>query len=1387
MPDRSQPEMSTSGRWAEVDRAVLAFEAAWRVGRRPDPADFLPQGPARQAALRELVHVDLERRLGAGEPARVEDYLARFPELADDDEVVLGLAVREFYLRKPLEPGLAADEYLARFPALADRLRPRLLSADVPTTNALADTPGVFGRGDAARPAGPPAGPFEMLGELGRGGMGVVYKARDRSTGQVVALKEMRQSSPEALYRFKREFRSRAELSHENLVRLYELFAEGDQWFFTMELVEGVDFLSYARHGHERPAGVGATQLPMDAAAVGRLREALRQLAAGVTAVHGAGLLHRDLKPGNVLVTAAGRVVVLDFGLVAELDRASSLNSMEGWLLGTVPYMAPEQAAGQRLTPAADWYSVGVMLYEALTGQLPYRGQAWQVMWEKQERDAERPGALAPKIPAELDALCVGLLRREAASRYGAREVRAWLAGTAVGESASSSLVEKGATGRTPFVGRKAQLQALTEAYEAVRGGRPVVVRVHGPSGAGKSAVVQRFLERLDEAETAVVLRGRCYEQESVPYKALDSLIDALSRYLRHLTSLEAQALLPREIAYLLRVFPALGRVEAVAQAPHRLVDSRDEHESRRRAFTALRELLGRLADRRPLVLVIDDLQWGDLDSATMITEMLRPPDPPALLFIGCYRQEDVKRSPCLRFLYEAGERVTTKELDQRDLDIEPLDPADARSLATALLGAEASDQDAQVEAIAQESGGLPFFIHELACYAQIRSHTTLSSVLTKEVALDQFLWTRIEQLPRNTRRLLEIVAIAGQPLGRTEACQIAGLAGGGLPELAVLRAQRLIRGSGSASHQELDTYHDRVRETVVARLAPQEMQQYHRGLATVLEASGREDAEALAVHFEGAGDNARAGYYFARAAEKAAGSLAFDHAARLYRFALRMLPTDLQETRELWRNLGKALANAGRGAEAAEAYLTAARDAPAAEGLRVRQLAAMQYLASGHIDEGLTVLHTVLKDIGMRMPSATWKTWFELMYCRCQLWLRVPSLRLRYPKEVSSDESTRFDICWDACKGLSFVDTFRGYYFANRALLLALRIGDPCRIAPFLALEGCYESVLGGRGVKRGTRRIEAAEKMLPPGDHPYEEAMILFCRGTAAYMSGFFQDGLQLVDRAEKCYREHCTGVAWELDVCHTVSLWSLAYLGKIGELTHRYIELLREAGSHGNRFVVTTFSTYIMAIVRLAADATEEADRTLNEVMKEWSQQGYHVQHHNAMLARVLIDLYRGDSRGAWGYVSAAYVAMTRSRMGLVEHIYIDTLQSHGRAALAMAFESANPRDFLGHVRTDARRLGRFAHGWPRSWSILLRAGVARVEGQMDQARKLLAEAANSFEALGMRLHAEAARRRLGGLLGGDEGRRLIEEVDARMISWQVRNPSRFTAMYAPGFSE
>ncbi len=774
---------------------------------------------------------------------------------------------------------------------------------------------------------------YEITGELGRGGMGVVYRAFDEKRGAAVALKVLKRADPAAILRFKQEFRALADVSHPNLVALHELTADGPNWFFTMELIDGVDFLSFVRSGTDPPAPLpetaeylgprspslpGALGIAQDAvddtehfdrnqvraghgvlphrgfslspAVLARLRIALLQLAEGIAVLHEAGKLHRDVKPSNVLVTRQGRLVILDFGLAADLGASGLHHSLLPYVLGTSSYMAPEQAAGLAVSPASDWYSLGSMLYEVLTGHTPFLGRPHEVLMDKQRFEPPAPFELAPGVPHDLSALCVELLRRDPAARPTGRDVLRRL-GSKTGEPRLPIPLPPSPHQLAALVGRGRELEALEIAFADVGRGRTVALYIHGPSGVGKTALVRSFLDDLIGSDQAIVLAGRCYEQESVPYKALDSVVDALSQYLQRLPLLEAQTLLPRDIRSLVRVFPTLEEAEAVATAPGPAAVP-DPQELRRRAFRALRELLVRLGERRPLVLAIDDLQWGDSDSAVLLSELLRPPDAPQLLLLGCYRSDAAATSTLVRALLKVHEGGSPS-VDRRVLALGTLEPADAEGLALTLLGSEDQAASAYAGAIARESGGNPFFVAELVRYVQADTGLLYRVPAANEVGFDEVLWARVRRLPEEARRLLEVVAVSGRPLGQADASRAALLGASEQKALLILRSGRLIRSTGPAERDEIETYHDRVREAVVAHIPRTALEGHHRSLAQVLEFSGRADAEVLAVHFHGARQNERAGMHFAQAAVEAAEALAFDRAAKLYRLALELRPGD--------------------------------------------------------------------------------------------------------------------------------------------------------------------------------------------------------------------------------------------------------------------------------------------------------------------------------------------------------------------------------------------------------------------------------------------------------------------------------------------------------------
>ena len=1258
---------------------------------------------------------------------------------------------------------------------------------------------------------------FSIERRLGSGGFGVVYRAFDRKRNATVALKVLQQVDSDGLYRFKQEFRSLADISHPNLVALYELLSEGDQWFFTMELVEGVSFLEFVRGSvleSGRPRNIeerslaptiadsgarssrvlssSATPIPISAShspgtdsdSCARLRSGLLQLAEGLNVLHQAGKLHRDIKPSNVLVTTRGRLVLLDFGLVSELGP-EQLTTVH--LVGTPAYMSPEQSAGRPLSEASDWYSMGVILFEALTGRRPFQGEFLEVLVEKQRDEPPPPHELVPDVPEDLDRLCHALLRRDPDSRPTEMEILATLR---LDIPPAEKKLPPQPTREAPFIGRIAQLEVLWRSYRAMKEGGTVAVYVRGASGMGKTALVRRFLEEIgDQDPNVTILAGRCYEREAVPYKALDSLVDSLSQYLKRLPLPEAEGLLPRDLMVLSRVFPVLRQIEAVARARRRFSQIPDSQELRRRAFGALRELLARLGDRAPLVLFIDDLQWGDRDSAAPLLELLRPPDPPALLLIGCYRSEDAAESDLLQALL--GFRLAAGPATAEEVEVGEFEPAEARELATALLGNDSPAATVSPEEIARESRGNPFFIDELVRHA--RAGEALLDISGSDtgghgVRLEEVIRARLLRVPEAARRLLEVVAVAGCPLDREIARQASGLENEE-PSLGLLRANHLLRGARSGGEERIETYHDRIRETVVSGLSERVLEEIHQKLAVAMEVSRFADAETLALHYQGAGAPERAAGYAAEAASRAAGALAFDRAAKLYQLALELGVAETTEAQKLRVLLGDALANAGRGAEAAAAYLAAVSGAGAAETLELQRRAAEQLLRSGHVDEGLAVLTALLERIGMRLASTPLRAVVSLALRMLQVRLRGLGFREREESQIAREELVRIDTCWSVAHALSMVDTVRAREFQIRHLLLSLKAGEPYRVARALGNQAGFTGLTGNRARKQTEQLVTRALALARRVRNPHALGMVQLGAGLSAYMDGRWKVAWDLARQCEEIFREQCTGTAWELDTTHIFSLRALVFLGQLDELSKRLPALLKEAGERGDLYAETSLRTRLSYLLSLMSDEPVRAREELDRAAAQWSHQGFQLQHYFQLVGEAEISLYAGPATEAWEGLLRRWRALERSLLLRGAQLFrIEAHHLRARCAITAAggLQRGSPEweRLLQSARQDGRRIAKERTAWGEPLALLVDAALAASRAHREETASLLFAAESGFETNDMALYRSAARRARGLVLGGEEGRALVAWSDEWMEGQKIRNTDRMTHLLAPG---
>lgn len=1225
------------------------------------------------------------------------------------------------------------------------------------------------------------SGRFEIRKRLGEGGFGTVYAAFDRELKIPVAIKRLRHPSGDALYRFKREFRALAGVVHPNLVSLYELFQAEDGWYFTMELVQGQHLFSYLRPTAAVPTEDTVENGPLSARKtliapppvtptlpdLGRLRAAFRQLAEGMLALHDAGLLHRDVKSTNVLVTDDGRVVVLDFGLVTHLRSAD-----EGDAAGTPLYMAPEQWLGGNVTEASDWYSVGVVLYEALTGMAPFSGSVTEIAQQKLEGTFPRPHVVNPLIPEDLAALCEDLLRLAPNERPRGEEVLARLGGDVEAARRSGPRVRS-------FVGRDGELTALRAAARRAMRGEAMVVHVAGESGIGKSALCEQLCAELES--DALVLRGRSYAQESLPYKALDGAIDDLAYALSRLPPQELQALLPAGMADLAALFPVLRRLGPLERTAG---DSRHSAvEVRRRAFAALRELLARVGRQRPVVLFLDDVHWGDVDSVGLLHTLLLPPEPPAVLLLLTYRPDEAAASPFLR-AFEALPASAAPAAGVARIDVGRLDRDACKGLVAKLLGAVRPPEE-YVARVLSESGGNPLFVEELVRFIppDATPPTALDPLTSEErrALLVDMVQKRIDELPESGRRLVDVVALTDVPIDVEAARKAAGLTSLDGTLLNKLRASHLVRTRQLDGRDQIAPYHDRIRDAVAQRLEPGARRGLHVAIAEAVIETGGGSPAVIATHLHQAGQDARAAEFAHVAADRAAQALAFDEAAELYRKVLAWGAGPLERT--IRRKLADMLASSGRALEAAPLYLEAASGAAPLERIDLSRLAFEQYTAGGRVHEAMAILRRVCDWLELPCPSSRAHTLALLIGDLVKLRVRGIEFRERLPEQIPPRELLRIDTCLSASRSLVLYDPVLTGAFNGRALALALRAGEPMRTVEGLAAVGTWLVISGGvlkdLGERMLARAREIAERRV---SDPKAKGLLLLWSAYIDYAACRWGTALATWDEALALLRR-CQGVGSEIQKAQLNGILAVQMMGHMGELERRTERALADARATGNRYT-DVYARLYASMVRLAADDPAGARERIAGTFTG-APPSDHSTRVTALKFECYCDVYEGRPGDAAARLERAWPRLRASGMMQIPRFRVAMLGLRAGVTLERLARGDGGRRALRLAEADVRDVERVKDPYTLGRAALLRAAIALHKGDRTLAVARLEAACRAFDGPALAMEQAYARRRLGLVLGGEQGLREVAGADTLMRSHGVKDPARWTAAQAPGF--
>jgi eukaryotic-like serine/threonine-protein kinase len=1224
---------------------------------------------------------------------------------------------------------------------------------------------------------------FELIRELGSGSTGTVWRAWDHHRGAQVAVKILHQFDAALMRRFKHEFRTLADLRHSNIVRFQELFEVDDRLFFSMELLEGVDLLTWIwgyqdhvaisddddRRGQETQPHINAILGPK--VDYQRLRDVFAQLISGLAELHAAGILHRDLKPSNLMVDRNGHLMILDFGLAVSslATRDQELRSA----VGTIAYMAPEIAQQCIADARADYYSIGVLLFEAMTGRTPFPGERIaEVLTAKITEDPPAASSLVPDVPADLDALCSALLCRDPERRAGAADLtrgfRRDLLPVVDGELLAHG---SGAIVRPAVVGRHGEVARLLADLENVRSDGLQCRLVIGPSGIGKSALAEAFT-RLLPAD-AVVLKGRCHDREAIPFRAIDEVVDALSHHLATLSDRARAGLIPAHAELLAELFPVLrgiGGIDGQRGRPRRAAAI---GAVRAQAFAALRQLFTAVARNAPLAVVIDDLHLADPDSIELLTEVFRGVDPPPLLLIGLGRPGAVMEQLCQQASPDS--RATLR------LDLGPLHGEEAESVARSM----AHYMDiALVDAysLAIDTRGHPGFTLEV-----LRSAASGHGPPGNLPALESVLAKHVYDLPEPSRRVLELLSVAGGLLSVALAADVLGYSVGNLAAaLDDLVDADLVVATGRSLHDAFEFYHERIREVVAATLSVEALTAINHALAEGLERRGVIDPQRLLRHWHLGREPAKAAHYRTVLAGAAAAEYEFQRAALLHETTLRdALPIDLEC--RVRSELAAAYSFLGRHSDSAAEYLAAARLAGPQPALELQRLAAEALLSAGDIESGSALIEDVIAALGAAAPRQRgWQLATAIKHSVAHA-LFGDRFAARDRATIAPAPAVLLEALATATIGVGVLDPLRSRIYQQRHLAIARQVGDSVRYCRAICAEATWHAARGNRQRARVAALLDRAGAVAAEaGEYPDRDADLLLGRAMTGFLLGDFSDAHRAIEGCLASLLPNRTDSGWKLRQARCYAAWLYWMTGDYAALRGRVPVWADQAKQRGDRFTVTLMTTATSIEAWLLDDDIAGTERGVEDSERACAALRAPVVRWQIAAARAHLELYRGNPAKALATLVAAEPAARRAGLHRVEVLRIAMLHLHLRVRLAMATatgSSSHPATPAAHhLARAAQLIGELAASpAPRAQALAGLALATHLEssGQPQLALARYRDCQRQLRAVALHGYADAAQWRAAHLLGGVEGSRQRDAMMSASAAHGIRNPSRFFA--------
>ena len=482
-----------------------------------------------------------------------------------------------------------------------------------------------------------------------------------------------------------------------------------------------------------------------------------------------------------------------------------------------------------------------------------------------------------------------------------------------------------------------------------------------------------------------------------------------------------------------------------------------------------------------------------------------------------------------------------------------------------------------------------------------------------------------------------------------------------------------------------------------------------------------------------------------------------------------------------LLQALATALAQAGRSAEAADAYVAAAAVRDPQQTRELLGHAAVQYLRAGMAHEGLAIARPLLAEIGEKLAQSNGGAFASLTWQRARLDLRGTRLRER-PASASSDwERYACDLLWSISVPLTSLDFLRGLDLHHRCLLRALRLGDPARAARSLSLHALYMKNVGPEGELRVRGLLATADMLARRTQDPYLVGFSQICHSTFQLLYGEPASALRVADAAASVLEEKCEDVSWEIGLSRVNALNALTFLGEFRELRVRFDAAVEEARARGNVHGFTTLVTLNRCTIDIVEDRPEACRSELQRLMEACPAE-WHLQHAFALGAHVLLDLYAGGD-AAHLRLSAHWQELRHRLILTSDRFRIFFCFARGLGALSALLSDERDRQArIRLVRSCAVRLSRERMADAKGGAYMLRGQLAAFQGDLAAAADEYRGAAEAWRRAGM-YGRKIAELRLGEIIGGDEGGALIAGCMRWAHEQGIRRPDQFFRIWSP----